>query len=51
MTMKAKEFEVIVNKHSIRQQLKLNENELKRIIGCQIGRNEYIEILKAKGFL
>ena len=37
--------------HSIRQQLKLNENELRQVISCQISRNEYVEILKAKGLL
>ena len=37
--------------HSIRQQLKLNENELRQVIGCQISRNGYVEILKAKGLL
>ena len=89
MTIKAKEFEVIVNKlglvtrnsgdrlawfeyegrkvlhtlrshkkgkdlpfqHSIRQQLRLNENELRQLISCQISRNEYVRILKGKGLI
>jgi hypothetical protein len=89
MTIKAREFEIIVNKlelvtrnsgdrlawfeykgkpilntrrshkkgkdlpfqHSIRQQLQLNENELRQVIGCQISRNEYVDILKSKGLI
>ena len=89
MTIKAREFEIIVNKlelvtrnsgdrlawfeyegrkilhtlrshkkgkdlpfqHSIRQQLKLNENELRQIISCQISRSEYVGILKNKGLI
>jgi hypothetical protein len=37
--------------HSIRQQLKLNEEQLREIINCTFGRAEYIEILRAKGLL
>jgi hypothetical protein len=37
--------------HSIRQQLKLTETELRSIIGCSVGRPEYIEILRRKGLL
>lgn len=37
--------------HSIRQQLKLNEDELRQIIGCQISRKEYVGILKSKGLI
>lgn len=33
----------------IRQQLKLNESELKGILGCQLGREDYLRILRAKG--
>lgn len=89
MTIKAREFEVVVSKlrlvtrnsgdrlawfehkgkkilytrrsykkgrdlpfqHSIRQQLKLNEDELKQVIGCQINRDDYVELLKTKGLL
>jgi hypothetical protein len=36
---------------SIRQQLKLNENELRQVIGCQISRKEYVDILKSKGLI
>jgi hypothetical protein len=35
--------------HSIRQQMKLSEQEQSRVLGCQIGRAEYIELLKGKG--
>jgi hypothetical protein len=89
MTIKAREFEIVVNKlglitrnsgdrlawfeyegkkilctrrsykkgkdlpfqHSIRQQLRLNENELRQVIGCQISRDEYVAILKNKGLI
>lgn len=88
MTIKAKDFELIVNKfglrtrnsgdrlawfehegkvitrtrrshkkgdlpfqHSIRQQLKLNEEQLRQTIACTLDRNQYIEILREKGLL
>jgi len=89
MTIKAREFEIIVNKlelvtrnsgdrlawfkyegktilhtrrshkkgkdlpfqDSIRQQLKLNENELRQLIACKIGRSEYVSILKNRGLI
>lgn len=35
----------------IRQQLKLNENQFKDLQECKIWREEYLEILKAKGLL
>lgn len=35
----------------IRQQLKLNEQQLADLVGCQIGRPEYVEILRGKGLL
>lgn len=35
----------------IRQQLKLNEEEFRRAIGCHLSRDEYIEILRKKGLL
>ena len=35
----------------IRQQLKLNEKEYRDLIKCIIYREEYIEILKKKGFI
>lgn len=34
--------------HSIRQQLKLTEDELAGILGCTLGRPEYVEILRSK---
>ena len=37
--------------HSIRQQMKLNEEELRQVIGCTIGQDEYVELLKGKGIL
>jgi hypothetical protein len=37
--------------HSIRQQLKLNEDELRQVIGCQINRDRYIKLLKTKGLI
>lgn len=37
--------------HSIRQQLKLNEEQFKAAIGCTLTRQDYIEILRAKRIL
>jgi len=37
--------------HSIRQQLKLKEDQFRQVIACEIGRDEYIEILKGKGLI
>lgn len=37
--------------HSIRQQLKLNENQLRQAISCKLTREEYVEILRSKGLL
>ena len=37
--------------HSIRQQLKLNEQQLKDVIGCRLHRDDYITILRGKGLL
>jgi hypothetical protein len=37
--------------HSIRQQLKLNETQLKDAISCKVDRNGYVEILRAKGLI
>ena len=37
--------------HSIRQQLKLNEQQLRDAIGCQLTREGYIEILRGKGLI
>jgi hypothetical protein len=37
--------------HLIRQQLKLNEGQFSDLIGCSIGIDEYISILKSKGLI
>lgn len=37
--------------HSIRTQLKLNENEFRSAIKCNLSRNDYIKILKGKGII
>ena len=37
--------------HSIRQQLKLNEEQLKEAVGCTLTREAYVEILRARGLL
>jgi hypothetical protein len=37
--------------HSIRQQLKLNERQFREAVGCHLTREEYVEILRAKGLL
>ena len=37
--------------HSIRQQLKLNERQLRQAIGCSLTREGYVEILRGKGLL
>ena len=37
--------------HSIRQQMKLNEEELRQVLGCTIGQPEYVELLRSKGIL
>lgn len=37
--------------HSIRQQLKLTEHELRQIIDCTIDRNGYLQILQSKGLI
>jgi hypothetical protein len=35
--------------HFIRQQLKVSEDQLRRLLECTIGRKEYEEILRFKG--
>lgn len=37
--------------HSIRQQMKLNEEQLREAIRCTINRQDYIKILREKGLL
>jgi hypothetical protein len=37
--------------HQIRQQLKLNEAQLRDAISCSLGRDGYLDILHGKGLL
>ncbi len=37
--------------HLIRQQLKLSEQQLAAVLGCSIGRADYIDILRSKGLI
>ena len=37
--------------HSIRQQLKLNEDEFRQAIGCTLTLDDYVDILRRKGLL
>lgn len=37
--------------HSIRQQLKLDERQLREAVGCSLTREAYIDILRGKGLL
>ena len=37
--------------HSIRQQMKLDEAQLKGAIQCTVNRQDYIEILREKGLI
>ena len=37
--------------HSIRQQMKLNEDQLRAAISCTLDRDGYVEILKSKGVI
>jgi hypothetical protein len=37
--------------HSIRQQLKLNEQQFRDAIGCRLTREGYVEILRGKGLI
>ena len=37
--------------HSIRQQLRLNDSELRKAIRCTLSRDSYLEILWSKGLL
>ena len=37
--------------HSIRQQLKLNDRQLREAIRCTLNRDSYMEILRRKGLL
>lgn len=35
----------------IRQQMKLNDNQLREAIACSLGRLEYIDLLRSKGLI
>lgn len=37
--------------HSIRQQLKLSDGQLREAISCKLDRDSYVEILRRKGIL
>lgn len=37
--------------HSIRQQLKLTEEQVRQAVGCTLSRNGYIEILRGRGLI
>ena len=37
--------------HSIRQQMRLNEEQLRQAIKCTLDRDAYIALLRAKGIL
>jgi ABC-type oligopeptide transport system substrate-binding subunit len=37
--------------HSIRQQLKLNDEQFREAISCKLDRNGYVDILKSKGLI
>ena len=37
--------------HSIRQQLKLNEQQLREAVRCTLTREQYVDILQARGLL
>ena len=37
--------------HSIRQQLRLNDRQLREAIRCTLDRDSYVEILRQKGLL
>jgi len=35
----------------VRQQLRLNESQFRKLIACPMGRKEYIEVLRGKGLI
>ena len=37
--------------HSIRQQMHLNQQELRLVLTCTLGREEYIQLLTRKGII
>jgi hypothetical protein len=50
-TRRSKSSGELPMQHSIRQQMKLNETQLKDAIQCTINRQDYIGILKKKGLI
>ena len=50
-TRRSKGSEELPMQHSIRQQMKLNEAQLKEAIRCTINKQDYIEILRKNGLL
>ncbi len=37
--------------HSIRQQLRLNDDQLREAVSCTLDRNSYITLLRGKGLI
>ena len=37
--------------HSIRQQMKMSETEMREAVACTLGRDAYLDILRGKGVL
>ena len=37
--------------HSIRQQMKLNDEEFREALSCSIDRDGYVDLLRRKGFI
>ncbi len=50
-TRRSKSSGELPMQHSIRQQMKLNEDQLKGAIRCTLKKEDYISILKSKGLI
>ena len=50
-TRRSKSSGDVPMQHSIRQQLKLNEDQLSEAISCGLTREGYVDILRDKGLL
>ena len=37
--------------HSIRQQMKMSETQMRDAVACTLGRDDYLDILREKGIL
>lgn len=37
--------------HGIRQQMKMNETQMREAVACTLGRDDYLDILRNKGIL